>query len=77
MSATFDNVLRALESLVATGMISEEGALTTDGEKIAECPSDLSIARMVCVSVLLLHVVLPEIIKNVLTVLCLLIVVQL
>ena len=42
-----ESVLRALESLVATGMVSPDGTLTPDGEKIAECPSDLSIARMV------------------------------
>lgn len=44
-----ESVLRALELLVSTGMITSNGALTPDGEKIAECPSDLSISRMVCV----------------------------
>jgi HrpA-like RNA helicase len=39
-------VLRALEGLVAAGMIGEDGRLTAVGEKVAECPVDVNIARM-------------------------------
>ncbi|KZV91608.1 P-loop containing nucleoside triphosphate hydrolase protein [Exidia glandulosa HHB12029] len=39
-------VLRALEGLVAAGMVGEDGRLTVDGEKVAECPVEVGIARM-------------------------------
>lgn len=42
-----ENVLRAVENLVALGMISEDGRLTAVGEKVAECPLDVNIAQMV------------------------------
>jgi ATP-dependent RNA helicase DDX35 len=42
-----ESVLRALEGLVGAGMISEDGRLTLVGEQVAECPVDVSIARMV------------------------------
>jgi ATP-dependent RNA helicase DDX35 len=49
-----ESVLRALEGLVAAGMVGEDGRLTPVGEKVAECPVDVNIARMVrsaiCVS---------------------------
>ncbi|KAF8525705.1 P-loop containing nucleoside triphosphate hydrolase protein [Gautieria morchelliformis] len=41
-----ESVLRALEHLVAAGMIGEDGRLTPAGEKVAECPVEVSIARM-------------------------------
>lgn len=41
-------VLRALEGLVAAGMIGEDGRLTPVGEQVAECPVEVNIARMVC-----------------------------
>jgi ATP-dependent RNA helicase DDX35 len=44
-----ESVLRALENLVATGMIGKDGRLTFIGEKVAECPVEVTIARMVCV----------------------------
>lgn len=40
-------VLRALEGLVASGMIGEDGKLTVVGEQVAECPVEVGIARMV------------------------------
>lgn len=40
-------VLRALESLVAAGMIDSNGRLTDIGEKVAECPLEVNVARMV------------------------------
>lgn len=40
-------VLRALENLVAAGMVGEDGRLTVIGEKVAECPVEVNIARMV------------------------------
>lgn len=40
-------VLRALEGLVAAGMIGEDGRLTTEGEQVAECPVEVGVARMV------------------------------
>ena len=43
-----ESVLRALEGLVAAGMVDENGSLTPIGEKVAECPLDVNIARMVC-----------------------------
>ena len=42
-----ESVLRALEGLVASGMIDEEGRMTLVGEKVAECPLEVNIARMV------------------------------
>ena len=42
-----ETVLRALENLVAAGMVGEDGRLTVTGEKVAECPVDVNIARMV------------------------------
>ncbi|KIM80932.1 hypothetical protein PILCRDRAFT_525171 [Piloderma croceum F 1598] len=42
-----ESVLRALEGLVAAGMIGEDGRLTTVGEQVAECPVEVNIARMV------------------------------
>ncbi|GJJ09371.1 hypothetical protein Clacol_003593 [Clathrus columnatus] len=41
-----ESVLRALEHLVAAGMIGADGRLTPSGEKVAECPVEVSIARM-------------------------------
>jgi ATP-dependent RNA helicase DDX35 len=42
-----ESVLRALEALHATGMINEDGKLTVIGEKVAEFPVDVHIAKMV------------------------------
>ena len=42
-----ESVLRALEGLVHAGMIGEDGRLTVVGEKVAECPVEVNIARMV------------------------------
>jgi ATP-dependent RNA helicase DDX35 len=42
-----ESVLRALEGLVAAGMIEENGRLTLVGEQVAECPVEVNIARMV------------------------------
>jgi ATP-dependent RNA helicase DDX35 len=42
-----ESVLRALEGLVAAGMIGEDGRLTVVGEQVAECPVEVNIARMV------------------------------
>ncbi|KAF8078213.1 P-loop containing nucleoside triphosphate hydrolase protein [Lyophyllum atratum] len=39
-------VLRALEGLVAAGMIGEDGRLTPIGQQVAECPVEVGIARM-------------------------------
>ncbi|KAF9002008.1 P-loop containing nucleoside triphosphate hydrolase protein [Cyathus striatus] len=41
-----ESVLRALEGLVAAGMIGEDGRLTIVGERVAECPVEVGIARM-------------------------------
>ncbi|KAF8321627.1 P-loop containing nucleoside triphosphate hydrolase protein [Clavulina sp. PMI_390] len=42
-----ESVLRALEALVGAGMVSgESGRLTEVGEKVAECPVEVGIARM-------------------------------
>ncbi|EIW85298.1 P-loop containing nucleoside triphosphate hydrolase protein [Coniophora puteana RWD-64-598 SS2] len=41
-----ESMLRALELLVAAGMIGEDGRMTALGEKVAECPVDVGIARM-------------------------------
>lgn len=43
-------VLRALENLVAAGMVGEDGRLTVIGEKVAECPVEVNIARMLFAS---------------------------
>jgi ATP-dependent RNA helicase DDX35 len=40
-------VLRALEGLVAAGMMGEDGRLTVMGEQVAECPVEVGVARMV------------------------------
>ena len=48
-----ESVLRALESLVASGMIDNNGRMTDIGEKVAECPLEVNIARMVSDSPLL------------------------
>ncbi|KZT03426.1 P-loop containing nucleoside triphosphate hydrolase protein [Laetiporus sulphureus 93-53] len=45
-----ESVLRALEGLYAAGMIGEDGRLTVVGEKVAECPVDVNIARMLFMS---------------------------
>ncbi|KAJ6513827.1 P-loop containing nucleoside triphosphate hydrolase protein [Mycena vitilis] len=41
-----ESVLRALEGLVAAGMIGEDGRLTIIGEQVAECPVEVGVARM-------------------------------
>ncbi|ESK97822.1 deah (asp-glu-ala-his) box polypeptide 35 [Moniliophthora roreri MCA 2997] len=41
-----ESVLRALEGLFAAEMIGEDGRLTQVGQKVAECPVDMAIARM-------------------------------
>ncbi|EIN07584.1 P-loop containing nucleoside triphosphate hydrolase protein [Punctularia strigosozonata HHB-11173 SS5] len=41
-----ESVLRALEGLVNSGMIGEDGRLTPVGAKVAECPVEVGIARM-------------------------------
>ncbi|KAH7911444.1 P-loop containing nucleoside triphosphate hydrolase protein [Hygrophoropsis aurantiaca] len=45
-----ESVLRALESLATAGMIGEDGRLTAVGEKVAEFPVDVNIARMLLCS---------------------------
>ena len=45
-----ESVLRALEGLVAAEMIDSAGKLTSMGEKVAECPLEVNIARMVCIT---------------------------
>jgi len=42
-----ESVLRALEGLVAFGMLDPDGRLTDMGEKVSECPVEVNIARMV------------------------------
>lgn len=42
-----ESILRALEGLVTAGMIGEDGRLTIMGQRVAECPIELRIARMV------------------------------
>ena len=49
-----ESVLRALEGLVHAGMIGEDGRLTVIGEKVAECPVEVNVARMVSFPVLLI-----------------------
>ncbi|KAL5490132.1 hypothetical protein ACEPAI_4965 [Sanghuangporus weigelae] len=41
-----ESVLRALENLVVNGVIDSDGALTDTGGKIAECPLEVNVARM-------------------------------
>ncbi|KAJ4482549.1 P-loop containing nucleoside triphosphate hydrolase protein [Lentinula aciculospora] len=41
-----ESVLRALENLFAAGMVGEDGRLSPVGQKVAECPVDVGIARM-------------------------------
>lgn len=55
-----ESLLRALETLVASGMIDEDGRLTVIGEKVAECPVEVNIARMVRFILLLNIVSLTE-----------------
>jgi ATP-dependent RNA helicase DDX35 len=43
-------VLRSLEGLVGAGMITDDGELTSAGEKVAEVPLDINIARMLFAS---------------------------
>ncbi|KAL4246497.1 P-loop containing nucleoside triphosphate hydrolase [Abortiporus biennis] len=45
-----ESVLRALEGLVASGMVDEDGRLTVVGEKVAECPVEVNLARMLFAS---------------------------
>ncbi|KZT36972.1 P-loop containing nucleoside triphosphate hydrolase protein [Sistotremastrum suecicum HHB10207 ss-3] len=45
-----EGVLRALESLLSTGMIGQDGRLTPVGEKVAEFPIEVGIARMLFTS---------------------------
>lgn len=45
-----ETVLRALEGLVAAGMVGEDGRLTVVGEKVAECPVEVNVARMLFAS---------------------------
>lgn len=42
-----ESILRALEGLVNAGMLDSDGQLTVIGEKVAECPVEVNIARMV------------------------------
>lgn len=42
-----ESVVRVLEGLVGAEMIDEEGRLTSVGEKVAECPVEVQVARMV------------------------------
>jgi ATP-dependent RNA helicase DDX35 len=43
-----ESVLRALEGLVNSEMVDpESGRLTEIGEKVAECPVEVGVARMV------------------------------
>lgn len=44
-----ESVLRALEGLANAGMIGEDGRLTIIGEKVAECPIEVNLARMVTI----------------------------
>ncbi|PCH39572.1 nucleoside triphosphate hydrolase protein [Wolfiporia cocos MD-104 SS10] len=41
-----ESAVRALEGLYGAGMIGEGGGLTIVGEKVAECPVEVNIARM-------------------------------
>lgn len=43
-----ESVLRALEGLINAGMVDPEtGRLSEIGEKVAECPVEVGVARMV------------------------------
>ncbi|KAG0694502.1 hypothetical protein DFH29DRAFT_815273 [Suillus ampliporus] len=42
-----ESILHALEGLFAAGMIGDNGLLTPIGERVAECPIEVDIARMV------------------------------
>ncbi|KAH8102820.1 P-loop containing nucleoside triphosphate hydrolase protein [Cristinia sonorae] len=44
------SILRALEGLVAAEMVGEDGRLTVIGEKVAECPVEVNLARMLFAS---------------------------
>jgi ATP-dependent RNA helicase DDX35 len=55
-----ESVLRALEGLVAAGMIGDDGRMTLIGEKVAECPVEVTIARMVGYSSCLTQSVAPD-----------------
>lgn len=55
-----ESVLRALEGLVASGMLDQEGRLTNIGEKVSECPVEVNIARMVTFSFPVMTSPLPE-----------------
>lgn len=46
-SPPVESVLRALEGLVASGMLDLDGRLTDMGGKVSECPVEVNIARMV------------------------------
>ena len=41
------SILQALEGLVAAGMVGDDGRLSVIGEKVAECPIEVNLARMV------------------------------
>lgn len=43
----WEGVVRALERLVRAGMVSEDGAMTREGEMVAEWPVEIGLARMV------------------------------
>ncbi|KAI0670718.1 P-loop containing nucleoside triphosphate hydrolase protein [Trametes maxima] len=45
-----ESVLRALEGLAHAGMVGDDGRLTVVGEKVAECPVEVNIARMLFAS---------------------------
>ncbi|KAG8217404.1 P-loop containing nucleoside triphosphate hydrolase protein [Butyriboletus roseoflavus] len=45
-----EGILRALEGLVTAGMIGEDGRLTVMGQRVAECPMELRVARMLFTS---------------------------
>ncbi|KAG1754182.1 P-loop containing nucleoside triphosphate hydrolase protein [Suillus lakei] len=45
-----ESILRALEGLFAAGMIGDDGLLTSIGERVAECPIEVNIARMLFTS---------------------------
>ncbi|KAI0648202.1 P-loop containing nucleoside triphosphate hydrolase protein [Trametes meyenii] len=45
-----ESVLRALEGLVHAGMVGDDGRMTVVGEKVAECPVEVNIARMLFAS---------------------------
>ncbi|KAH9946422.1 P-loop containing nucleoside triphosphate hydrolase protein [Epithele typhae] len=45
-----ESILRALEGLFNAGMIDEDGRLTVMGSKVAECPIEVNLARMLFTS---------------------------